>query len=710
MKKAKLNSIIEVTLIEVIFGFIWYYMYHAFIINHIILFGDLSILDLNSNILISFFKMGPNYSNILFIFIYHYFGPYLPISWDYFLFFIPFLTPLGFYYLLQTMSFKSYTRIIATVFYSLNPLTILFGISGLEYTGIFLFFPLIVAFMIKYHKYNKKQDLINSSILMALLFIFLGINDLKFIIFIVAGIIFLDVFFSGKTKFIRKIYDYTIWLLLIIFISIPVIISLIYSLNIFLHSASNSVSVTSGLIAITKYEFSNSNFEVNLYALPYVANQLTRLKYENTWYGALYLFLILFSLVSIFKYKGKYKDIYYVLFFVLVFLILFQYGVFNSSIVFLYKFPIVNIYNYPLFFYISQMLIYAMFFAISYDSLIGYYSNINFKKTCHVFKKILPPIIAITFVIIIIVSSLPVIQFENKTNPSSAKIDEVPNYILNLTQDLKPYSNSRVMILPDNTSSLNYLYMGISYYDVYGFPYGYQNFRSKFPNLTEYSLIEKAFQNNQASKLSYLLESHDINAIVVLNTLSHKPIKFDGTQINGGGALFDNILNQSIMYTPITWNKDYAIYTFNASASANITKNASSSNDTEIEYPSVVLNYTGTGDHFIKSNIKSSNGTYTWYVNGKQISNKSTNLTYNFKYTGTYSVKVFLTNSSGNYTKSFIINIKNKKTMTLSDFVLAIYNIILPIILILYLSNKRFRYFVNSNIRIISNRITEISK
>ena len=62
MKKTKVNSMIEVTLIEVIFGFIWYYMYHAFIINHIILFGDLSISDLNSNILISFFKMGPNYS------------------------------------------------------------------------------------------------------------------------------------------------------------------------------------------------------------------------------------------------------------------------------------------------------------------------------------------------------------------------------------------------------------------------------------------------------------------------------------------------------------------------------------------------------------------------------------------------------------------------------------------------------------------------
>ncbi len=184
-----------------------------------------------------------------------------------------------------------------------------------------------------------------------------------------------------------------------------------------------------------------------------------------------------------------------------------------------------------------------------------------------------------------------VIQFENETNPSSAKTAEIPNYMLNLTQDLKPYSNSRVMILPDNTSSLNYLYMGISYYDVYGFPYGYQNFISKFPNLTEYSLIGKAFQNNQTSKISYLLESQDINAIVVLNTLSHKPIKFDGTQINGGGALFDNILNQSIMYTPITWNKDYAIYTFNASASVNITKNAYFPNTNEIKYfPAVLKN------------------------------------------------------------------------------------------------------------------------
>ncbi|MFP3257058.1 MAG: hypothetical protein RXO36_04605 [Candidatus Nanopusillus acidilobi] len=621
MNKSKVDILIEIVFIELLFGVVWYYAHGSLLfINHLILGCDIGISNLNSNVLTSFFEIPPRYFNIFLIFMYHYFTLYLPDSMDYFLFFISFLIPLGFYYLMITMNFNRYTRITATLFYSINPLTILFGL-GWEYTSIFLFFPLILAFLIKYHKYNNRQDLIILSMLIALLFIFADITYLKFIIFIIISIIILDLSLSKKATIKRKILDYSLWLLLIIVLILPLLIHLIYSLNIFTHAASTNPSTVSWLIGITKFEFANSNFEVNLYGLPYVANQLTSIHYESTWYGALYLFLILFSLASIFKYKGNYKDIYYALFFVLIFLILFQYGVYNGSLIFLYNFSIFNVYNYPLFFYISQILIYAMFFAISYSIIIDLISQINPKKIFNGIKRFLPIFITVIFISSIVVSSLPVIQYENIN--SLSPYHPVPDYIIDLTEKLKPFSNSRVMILPDNESSINYLYMGVSYYNVYGYPYGYQNFISLYPNLTVYSMIGKAFQNEDIQELLYLLESQDINAIVVLNTLSQEPIKYQGTQINGGGALFCDILNKTLIYTPIIWNKNYALYKYNALEASNIIKNVSIDNKYIQYFPAVVknnitvvtsdLSYEEYPINIITS--KESNLTYNQYIN-----------------------------------------------------------------------------------------------
>ena len=147
----------------------------------------------------------------------------------------------------------------------------------------------------------------------------------------------MDLFFSGKTSIIRKFRNYAAWLVLIAVISLPMLISLISSTSIFSHSASTGVSTVSNLVGITQFEYSASNMGVSLYALPYVANQLTSLNYESTWYGALYLFIILFSLASVLKYRGRYRKVYYTLFVVLLFLILFQYGVYNGTLIGFYE-------------------------------------------------------------------------------------------------------------------------------------------------------------------------------------------------------------------------------------------------------------------------------------------------------------------------------------------------------------------------------------
>lgn len=566
MSKSNLSTVFEIFIIELLFGIVWYFMYSQFLINHIILFGDLGLPDMNSEVISQLYSANPNYSAMLFTFIFQYNKRILPAFWDYYLLLIPLFTPLGFYFLMKSMGFKSLTRITATIFYSINPLVILFGISGLEYTGIFFLFPIILAFIIKYHVNNNAQDLVNAAILTFLLFILLGTNYLKFVVFIMIGLILMDLFFSGKASIFKKFRRYAAWLVLITVISLPMIISLVSSTGIFSSSASTDVSTVFRLVGITQFEYAASNIEVSLYALPYVASQLTLLNYESTWYGALYLFIILFSLASVLKYRGRYRKVYYTLFIVLLLLILFQYGVYNGTFIGLYKrIPLLSLYNYPLFMNISQLLIYAMFLPVSYEYVEDFLAKYPIKLRR--LKKVFVPCFSIFFVALIVISSIPVIYYEHNTNTSFAISNEFPDYGLNLTEALKPYSDSRVMVLPDNSSSLSYLYDGVSYYEVYGFPYGYQNFLSLFPNLTVFQEIGNAFESGNSDMVGNLLESQDISAIVVLHTKENNSITASGTVINGGGMQFGKILNRTTVYIPEIWNNNYSLYVFSPSGS-----------------------------------------------------------------------------------------------------------------------------------------------
>ncbi|MEM3844379.1 MAG: hypothetical protein QXU98_01535 [Candidatus Parvarchaeota archaeon] len=573
MKQNNVSIILELIIIEVIFFIFWFYMYGSFFTNHIIVFGDVGMPYLNAQAINGLFSNSGTFSSFssVFILVYQLYPKIFPMLWDFYLFFIPALTPLGFYYLAYSMNVNRSSRFVSTLFYTLNPLTMIFGIGGLEYTGIFLFFPLILAFQIKYFESKNLNDVLISFLLMFLLFIFLGVDYLKFIVFIFLAISILEIFLSGKKYILKNIKNYFYGFILILLLSIPLIISEVNALIIFHRSVITNVTTVQSLLGITKFEFANSNILTSLYGLPYVANQLTSINYESSWYSVLYIFLILFGLISVIVYKGKYKYINYALFSVLLFLILFQYGVYNGTLIALYRYSIVDIYNYPLFFYISQLLIYAVFLSISLELIAQYIKIKNLKIKGKKASKPLLYIISIIFVIIIIVSSVPIMDYEHTTNPKNVISEEVPDYVLNLTNELKPYSNSRVLVLPDNTSSLNYIYPGVSYYDVYGFPYGYTNFISLYPNITKYSELGNAFQQNDIDQISEILELESIGTIVVLHTLSNNPISFKGTSINGGGKIFDELLNATGLYKLVVWNRNYAIYVFDAQKSNDIT-------------------------------------------------------------------------------------------------------------------------------------------
>ena len=577
MNRSWVRVILELIPIEVIFFSFWYYMYGSFLVNHVFLFGDVGLPYFNQSPIIDLFSLSPNFSGALFILVYNVNVGSFPMFFNSYLFFVPLMVPLGFYYLAYSMGFSGNVRIISTLFYSMNPLMLLFSISGLEYVGIFLFFPLIFAFQVKYFKNKQQDDIIVVFLLIFLMLVFLGYTYIKFTIFVFIGMSIIDLFFAGKHNLTHNIKNYLYGLTIFLIISIPIIEQAFGAFGVYSNASVVNGSTIGNLVGITKFEFANSNILTSLYALPYVANQLTAIGYESSWLGLLYLFMIVFGIVSIIVYKGEYRKVNYALFSVLLFLIMFQYAVYNGTIINLYyKYFFLDIYNYPLFLYISQILIYSVFISIGLTTLLQYVKDKDLKIRNKRMNKPLIYVISAIFIVMIIISSLPIINYEHYNNPSTSVSNEVPSYVFNLTQEIKPYSNSRVLILPDNGTSLGYIDTGVSYYDVYGLPYGYQNFLSLFPNTTNYSELGIAFQQNDIKSISKMLELESISAIVVLNPQSDRAISLQGTNINGGGKIFDALLNETGLYQNIVLNSNYAIYKFNASASiVNISPNYS---------------------------------------------------------------------------------------------------------------------------------------
>ena len=568
MNRSQGRVILELILIEAVFFAFWYFMYGSFLVNHVFLFGDVGLPYFNQSPIIDLFSFSPNLSDALFILVYNVNAGLFPMFFNSYLFFVPFLVPLGIYYLTYSMGLNGNVRIISTLFYSMNPLMLMFSISGLEYVGIFFFFPLILAFQIKYYKNKQREEIVASFLLMFLMFIFLGYAYIKFTIFIFIGMSIIDLFFAGRHNLLHNIKNYFYGLTIFLILSLPIIDQAFGDFGVYSSAAVVNSSTLGNLVGIAKFEFANSNILTSLYALPYVSNQLTAIGYESSWFGLLYLFMIVFGIIYVIIYKGEYKRVNYVLFLVLLFLILFQYGVYNGTLINLYyDYFFLDIYNYPLFFYISQILIYSVFISIGLTSLLQHIKNKDFKiKSKHVSKPLAYTISAF-FIVLIMVSSLPIINYEHYNNPTTCASNKVPGYVFELTKEIKPYSNSRVLILPDNGTSLGYIDTGVSLYDVYGLPYGYQNFLSLFPNSLNYSKLEVAFQQNDIKSISKILETESINAIVVLNPLSNQAISLQGTSINGGGKIFDALLNKTGLYQNIVFNNNYAIYKFNVSSS-----------------------------------------------------------------------------------------------------------------------------------------------
>ncbi|MEM3191737.1 MAG: hypothetical protein QW292_06540 [Candidatus Parvarchaeota archaeon] len=103
--------------------------------------------------------------------------------------------------------------------------------------------------------------------------------------------------------------------------------------------------------------------------------------------------------------------------------------------------------------------------------------------------------------------------------------------------------------------------------------------------------------------------------------------------------------------------------------------------------------YTSIGNHEVS--VNNTSGIYEWFVNGIKINESSYSLKYNFKYYEAYAIKVFIFNSLGNYSESFIIDIIHINNLRPVDYLYILYYGLLPLVIIIYITSSRFRSFLN---------------
>ncbi|MGC8483850.1 MAG: hypothetical protein ACP5OE_09435, partial [Thermodesulfobium sp.] len=438
--------------IELTFAYFWSLMYRQQLYDNLLIGGDIGLSDVNGPILQQLMGSSVNLWNLFATLVFQISPVLLVPAWNFIFFISSFSMPVGIYILLKQLKFRRTSQGVGSIFYSLNPLSILMGVDW-EYSFLLFFIPLIFLFLFRFYKSREFKEILLADVTLFLFFFIMGIDYVKFLIFIIIPFIFLFIISKSLKNALRNVLTVGVAIGILLIMLAPLVVSTIEAFFLFEASASTNSNVSSALYSIARFEYSSSSIQGTIYALPYVANQLTSIMYENSWFGLLYFSLISVSIIFGITSHNKYREVNLSLVIVLGFLLIFQYGVYNGTFLFLFKDPYVDIYNYPLFFYFTQMFIYTFFFSQLLEYIANRVESIHLISSRNKIRRLAVVTFTVIIVGIILISSTPVIQYEIQANPAGVK-SGAPDYLTNLTEALKGYQGQRIMVLPDNVTSL----------------------------------------------------------------------------------------------------------------------------------------------------------------------------------------------------------------------------------------------------------------
>jgi len=551
-----------------------FFMDENLFVNRPIIYGDAGLPDLNSSLLAGLATPSPWFTSIdillfhlssnLFGLIYNEFG-LIPIL----------LMPAAMYILLKRLGIAVPARIAGSVLYVMNPILLVWG--GWEYGGPMLFLPLIAASVISYRNDGKIIHLLYVAVFLFLMTTLVGFSEIKLVLPVLGALILWQLVENAKKRLGKTIVDILLSAVFFLILSLPLIVYITGAYSTYSTAFSSSTSLYPIERGIVEYVFQSSNLQNSIMALTIYPGSYPQIAgYNGSWSEFAWLSIVVFSIFAAIHYRGKFRGFYISLLLLLVILVVFQYGVYNGTLLFLYRYPFVVIYNYPLFLNVSQMFIYSIFFALAVEyicKLVIKRKQITVKKR-HLLSIHSPTLIAIVAIAIILFASLPLLDYShgNGTLNANPREFEEPSYWNGITVELASYQGYKTLVLPNNYTSLTYLDGAVPYGEAYGLPYNYQAFPTEFPNVTLFSELSKDFANGNISGVTKMLLSQDIGIIVVTNIESSLPISYGQTTINGGGKIFASIINSTGIYSILDKTVNYIIFQRNSEATGfNIT-------------------------------------------------------------------------------------------------------------------------------------------
>lgn len=557
---------IDLVLIECLTFSLFFYFNRSFLLNSLVVVGDIPVYNLNSDLTYILSQTSPWYFLIHWL-IYRTVPTLYPLVFNSVVVFVEPLASISMYFLLRELSFPRASRILGSIIYIVNPISLVY-FAGLEYGLPFLMFPIIVTFLFRYNERRGILNLVYAALLIALL---TNVNQLsysewKILILVTIPFLILPFLSINGARLKKTIKHYLVGFGILLLSVTPALVQAFNDLRNY--TGSYSISTSTIEEGITKYVFSQQTFQNSFAAVEaYPGTSIWNSNYLYSWSYVGWLILIILSYYAVIAYHGKRKKMYRLLLIISILLVLFQYSVYNGSLLFLFRNSIVDVLNYPVFFNVVQLFFYTIFFAQFVENITAA-SNSREIGPKNAFKserlkdaRKYTVVLLLTFVILL--SSAPIVHYEGGLNYTQ---ESMPSYWDNITATMENFQNARVLVLPENVTTITYLSSTIPYSNIYGLPYNWWAFPSRFPNESIITSLFEDFQSKNISGISKILTNQSINVILILSPQVSSAIVANGYYISGGGEEFVKELKNTSLYSPVQVNKNYDIFALNFSS------------------------------------------------------------------------------------------------------------------------------------------------
>jgi len=567
-KQSMLLDLLYIVTADAIVFIVLFSFYRNTFVTSPIIYGDSGLPNLNSSLLGTLSNPNPWFT-LIFIIIFHLSFNIFGLFYNEFGLIPVLLMPATMYILLKRLGIAVPARIAGSVLYVINPVLLVWG--GWEYGGAMLFLPLIAASIISYRNDDNIIHLLYAAVFLFLMTTLVGLVNIKLILPVLVFLILWVLVEKSKKNLGKAVVDILVSGVFFVVLSLPLIINIYGSYSMYSSAFSSSTSIYRIEKAIVQYVFQSSNLQNSIMGITIYPGSYPQMAgFNGSWSELAWLGIVFSSILAAIHYRGKFRGFYITLLLLLVILVVFQYGVYNGSLLFLYHYSFVVIYNYPLFLNVMQMFIYSIFFALAVEYIVnlGIKKNDMPVKKRHIFHKHSSKVITVATIAIILFASLPLIEYShgNGTINANPQEFEEPSYWANITKIMSLFQDDKTLVLPNNDTTLTYLEGAVPYSEVYGLPYNYWSFPTEFPNVTLFSELGKDFANDNISGVTKILSSQDIGIVIVVNIRNSTPISYGETTINGGGKIFAGIINSTRIYSIFSETENYIIFKRNSAS------------------------------------------------------------------------------------------------------------------------------------------------